>query len=241
MKLALARVALIAPLLVAGCGSTAHSRAASREPLLDVVARIADDAPTVTAGSLSIRTSEHRVALRAGCPVSVELSSDMDAGEFDPMLEARPCDGRPEETRQSDMLSDGELLPRLELMPERDGEWVLLVGDEQGRAGSYRLVVRRIFEREVLVGQGDVEPTLTGFELPASLFCPLREGRRYRVDVTARGFPPHLVIAGPGMPVIESNDGSIEFVAARSGHAVVQVASLSFASGAFELRVVELW
>ena len=43
------------------------------------------------------------------------------------------------------------------------------------------------------------------------------------------------------MPVIDSNDGSAEFVAARSGHAVPQVASLSFASSAFELRVVELW
>lgn len=232
---------LAASLFVAGCSSTAPARVVSREPLLDVVAHIAEDAPTITAGGVSIRTSEHRVALHAGCPVSVELTSDMEAAELDLILEARPCDGRPDETRLSDMLSDGELLSRFELVPERDGEWILLVGDEQGRAGSYRIVVRRIFEREVLVAQDDVEPTLTGFELPANVFCPLREGRRYRVDVTARGFPPHLVIAGPGMPVIESNDRSIEFVAARSGHAVVQVASLSFASGPFELRVVELW
>lgn len=239
MKLTVLFVALAAT--CSSCASTSRAKPESREPLLNVSGRIADDAPRLSIGGTPIRIAEHRLALRAGAPVSVELSSDMDVLEFDPFLEARPLDGRPEETRQSDGASDFGLFPQLELVPERDGEWVLLVGDEEGRAGSYRLLVRRIFEREVFVAQGTVEPALTGFELPASLFCPLREGRRYRIDVTARGFPPHLVVAGPGMPVIESNDGSIEFVAARSGHAVVQVASLSVASGPFEARVLELW
>lgn len=239
MKRALLLVALAAT--IASCNSIGRAKPESREPLLEVSARIADDAPTVSIGGDRIRTAEHRVVLRAGRPVSVELTSDMGASEFDPLLEARPLDGTPGETLLSSDAAGLGLFSRLELMPERDGEWVLLVGDEQGRAGSYRLLVRRIFEREVFVAQGEVETAIGAVEQPASLFCPVREGRRYRVDVVARGFPAHLVAAAPGVTSIESNDGSIEFVAARSGHAVVQVASLSIASGAFELRVVELW
>lgn len=239
MKLAVLFVALGATF--SSCNSPGRARPESREPLLEVAARIAEDAPTLTIGEAPIRVAEHRVALRAGRPVSVELTSDMDSSEFDPLLEARPLDGRPGETRRNNDAVGLGLSARLELVPERDGEWLLLVGEAQGRTGTYQLLVRRIFEREVFVAQGEVSASISGLELPASLFCPVREGRRYRVEVTARGFPPHLVAAAPGVTSIESNDGSIEFVAARSGHAVVQVASLSFASGPFEVRVVELW
>lgn len=241
MKFAFALVAIVAPFVGASCSSTAAGKPESRAPLLDAAGKIAADAPTVMVGGSAIRTAEHRVALRAGCLVSVELSSEAEWSEFDPLLEVRPLDGRPTETRRSNSAADSGRSARLELLPERDGEWSLLVGDARGRAGSYRLRVRRIFEREVFVAHGEVQPSVSGLEAPVSLFCPVREGRRYRVDVAANGFPPHLVAAAPGVATTECNDASLEFVAARSGHAVVQVASLSLASGPFEVRVLELW
>jgi len=93
------------------------------------------------------------------------------------------------------------------------------------RQGDEAAVLRRI-------------PTPSVAQPVAPIFAQLEDGG---TSLHRLPLPPHLVVAGPGMSVIESNDGSIEFVAARSGHAVVQVASLSVASGPFEARVLELW
>lgn len=208
-------------------------------PLLSVTGSIDADAPKLRIREQLIPYAEHRLVLHEARPVRVTLTSDDES--FDTILECRPVDGRPEETLRNDDAAGLGTGSRIDLLPTRDGEWTLLVGDAQGRLGSYRLEVARIFERVVFGANGVANGSATGTEPRATFFCPIVAGRRYRVDVQADGFPPHLALRAPGMGETTSNEGRIEFLAARTGQAIAQVASLSLAHGPFRVTVTELW
>lgn len=231
----------LAVVLAASCASGNKGRRPARDPapLLVVTGAVAAGAPVLRVQGEDVPHFEHRVELAESQPVSVRLTSP--AAEFDPILECRPVDGRPDETLRNDDARGLGTGAQVELLPQRSGTWILCVGDARGRLGPYRLEVVPILEREVLRAVGAAPAAVTGSETPATFFCPLVATRRYRVVVAAEGFPPHLALAAPGMEQVASNERSIEFVAARSGQAVVQVASLSLASGAFVLTVIELW
>lgn len=234
----LAATVLLAGALAA-CGASRAARERSLEPSLVVSGSLAEDAPVMQVHGASIRYAQHAIELRAQAPVRVSVTSPSD--EFDPILECRPVDGRPDETlrsNDSEELGDGA---QLDIVPVRDGTWLVYVGDAFGRPGPFELCVDPIHERAVLVAHGETEPALTGTEPPVSLFCQVVEGRRYRVRLEPSGFPAHLALAAPGVPGLETNERALEFRARRTGQAVMQVSSLSLASGAFELRVVELW
>lgn len=197
------------------------------------------NAPILQVRGNPIRYVVHEIRLAARQPVRVSLTSE--SSEFDPILECRPADGRPDETlrgNDSQALGDGA---QLDLLPLRDGPWLVYVGDALGRPGPYRLQVERIEQRTVFTASAEVAPALTGTEPPVSLFTQVFAGRRYRVEVDPTGFPAHLALAAPGVAALESNALSLEFEARRTGQVVMQVSSLSLANGPFTLRVTELW
>lgn len=231
----------LASVLAAACASGSNGRKPVRDPapLLVVTGAVAAGAPVLHVQGEHVPHVEHRVELAEAQPVAVTLTSA--AAEFDPILECRPLDGRPDETLRNDDARGLGTGARVELLPQRPGTWILCVGDARGRLGPYRLEVVPILEREVLRAVGTAPAAVTGTETPATFFCPLVTGRRYRIVVATEGFPPHLTLAAPGMEQAASNQRSIEFTAARSGQAIVQVASLSLASGPFMLVVTELW
>lgn len=239
--------ALPSLLLLGACGLCAcgllpgrvHERPAAPAVLLDVKGALAEDQPTVQVRGTAIRFAEYLLQLKAGQPVRVTLTSD--DPRFDPILECRPADGRPNETVRCNNAEGLGWGARLDLTPARDGDWIVYVGDADGRAGPFHLQAERIAERPVFDGHGTVSEAKTGTEPPVSFFCPVVAGRRYRVTVAAKGFPAHLALAAPGVPAQTSNANRLEFTAARSGQAVLQVSSLSLASGPFDLCVTELW
>ena len=231
----------LAAVLAAACASGDKGRRAARDPapLLVVAGAVAAGAPVLRVQGEDVPYVEHRIQLEREQPVAVTLTSADE--DFDPILECRPVDGRPDETLRNDDARGLGAGARVELLPGRSGTWILCVGDVRGRLGSYRLEVVPILEREVLRALGTASAAATGAEVPATFFCPIVAGRTYRVVVEASGFPSHLAIAAPGLEQIVSNEPRIEFTAARTGQAVVQVASLSLASGPFTLVVTELW
>lgn len=234
-------VCLVLVFALAACASGDRARRPVRDPkpLLVVSGAIAAGAPVLRVQGAEIPYAEHRIELVLDQPVAVTLTSA--DGEFDPILECRPVDGRPDETLRNDDARGLGNGAQLQLLPIRTGTWILCVGDARGRHGPYRLEVVPILERQVLRALGTVPAAATGAEAPATFFCPIVAGRTYRVGVEATGFPPHLAIAAPGLEQAESNEARIEFTAARTGQAVVQVASLSLANGPFTLVVTELW
>lgn len=231
----------LASLAFGSCATDAPVAATPRADaaLLSVTGSIGADAPKLRIREQLVPYAEHRLVLHEARPARVTLTSQ-DEG-FDTILECRPVDGRPEETLRNDDATGLGTGSRIDLLPTRDGEWTLLVGDAQGRLGSYRLEVARIFERVVFRSNGVANGSATGTEPRATFFCPIVAGRRYRVDVEADGFPPHLAVGAPGMGETTSNEGRIEFLAARTGQAIAQVASLSLAHGPFRVTVTELW
>lgn len=236
-----AAVFLIGLLALASCATGVPVAQAPRAeaPLLSTTGSIGADAPKLRIREQLVPYAEHRLVLHEARPVRVTLTSS-DEG-FDTMLECRPVDGRPEETLRNDDAAGLGTGSKIDLLPTRDGEWTLLVGDVQGRLGSYRLEVTRIFERVVFRASGVAKGSATGTEPRATFFCPIVAGRRYRVDIQADGFPAHLAVGAPGLGETTSNDGRIEFLAARTGQAIAQVASLSLANGPFRVTFTELW
>lgn len=231
---------VLAAVLAAACAASRKARRPVRDhnPLLVVSGAITADAPLLRVQGAEIPYVEHRIELTLDQPVAVMLTSA--DKEFKPILECRPVDGTPDETMRMDARGLGNGA-RVDLLPTRSGTWILCAGDESGRHGTYRLEVVPILEREVLRALGTAPAAAPGANLPATFFCPIFAGRTYRVAVRAIGFPPHLAIAAPGIEQTVSNDAHIEFTAARTGQAVVQVASLSLANGPFTLVVTELW
>lgn len=226
-------------LLAFACSSVEHADAPAAFARVEIGGEIADDAPTLQVQGNAIRYVVHEVRLEARQPVRVSLTSD--SGEFDPILECRPVDGRPDETlrgNDSQALGNGA---QLDLLSLRAGTWLVYVGDAFGRPGPYRLAIERIVERTVFTAEAAVSPALTGTEAPVSLFTQVFAGRRYRVEVVPTGFPAHLALAAPGVASLETNDLELEFEARRTGQVVMQVSSLSLANGSFTLRVTELW
>ena len=230
---------LLCAALAFACRSSEGTKRPASAVSVDLRGEIPENAPTLQVREVPIRYVLHEVELEARQPVRVSLTSDSD--EFDPILECRPAHGRPDETlraNDSQALGDGALL---ELLPLRSGRWLVYVGDAQGRPGPYRLSVEPIVERTVFSATGEVASALTGTEPPVSLFAQVFAGRRYRVDVLPTGFPAHLALAAPGVAELATNGLSLEFEARRTGQVVMQVSSLSLASGSFALRVTELW
>lgn len=232
---------LLAASTLTACAAGDGSRRKPRNPapLLVASGTIAEGAPVLRVQGTDLPHAEHRVSLQHQQPVRVTATSADE--DFDPILECRPVDGVPDETLRNDDARGLGNGAQVELLPTRDGPWILSVGDARGRRGTYRLEVVPILEREVLRALGTAPASVTGTEAPATFFCPIVAGRRYRIAVAAEGFPPHLALAAPGSEQAASNECSIEFTAARSGQAVVRVASLSLASGSFALTVTELW
>ncbi|MFM1874100.1 MAG: hypothetical protein RL398_3522 [Planctomycetota bacterium] len=206
---------------------------------LDVVGKVAEGAPKLHVRSEQIPYAEHKIALAAGRPVRLTvLGLDED---FDPILECRPIDGAPNETLRNDDKRGLGQGAQVEVLPLRDGEWLVHVGDAHARYGGYRLTVEPIVSREVFTGHGEVASAKTGTEPPVTMFCSILAGRSYRIAVDATGFAPHLAFAGPGAAQAATNDGQATFVAPVSGQLVVQVSSLGLASGEFTLTVTEVW
>ena len=237
MKRGLA-LALCAALAFA-CRSNERTNAPVEAVRVDTRGEIPEGAPTLQVRDVPIRYVLHEITLEARQPVRVSLTSD--SAEFDPILECRPADGRPDETlrgNDSQALGNGA---QLDLLPLRSGPWLVYVGDANGRPGPYRLQVERIEQRTVFTASAEVAPALTGTEPPVSLFTQVFAGRRYRVEVDPTGFPAHLALAAPGVAALESNALALEFEARRTGQVVMQVSSLSLANGPFTLRVTELW
>lgn len=230
-------------LLCAAFTFACRSSEGTRRPVdvarVDVRGEIVENAPTLQVQGVPIRYALHEIELDARQPVRVSLTSD--SAEFDPILECRPADGRPDETlrgNDSQALGNGA---QLDLLPLRSGPWLVYVGDAEGRPGPYRLQIERIAERTVFTASAEVAPALTGTEPPVSLFTQVFAGRRYRVEVVPTGFPAHLALAAPGVEALQSNALALEFEARRTGQVVMQVSSLSLANGPFTLRVTELW
>lgn len=235
----MSRLVLLCVLSLAACSSTESVREPEPPRRIELVGELAESAPTLHVQGNPIRYAVHELTLEAQRPVRVSLTSE--SAEFDPILECRPVDGRPDETlRGNDSLALGNGA-QLDLLPVRGGLWLVYVGDAQGRPGPYRLHVERIVERTVFTAEAAVSPALTGTETPVSLFTQVFAGRRYRVDVTPEGFPAHLALAAPGVAALETNTLALEFEARRTGQVVMQVSSLSLANGPFTLRVTELW
>ncbi|MCY3002265.1 MAG: hypothetical protein NTV21_10725 [Planctomycetota bacterium] len=230
---------LLCTALAFACRSSEGTRRSVDVARVDVRGEIVESAPTLQVQGVPIRYAVHEIELDARQPVRVSLTSDSE--EFDPILECRPADGRPDETlrgNDSQALGNGA---QLDLLPLRSGPWIVYVGDAHGRPGPYRLQIERIAERTVFTASAEVAPALTGTEPPVSLFTQVFAGRRYRVEVVPTGFPAHLALAAPCVEALQSNALALEFEARRTGQVVMQVSSLSLANGPFTLRVTELW
>jgi hypothetical protein len=197
------------------------------------------DAPVLMVRGVATRYARHEVPLTANRLMRVHLKSPQK--EFDPIIECRPVDGAPNEVVRCDNVRGLGDDAQLDLLPARAGAWLIYVGDAKGRPGPYQLDIEPVAERRILQASGTVEEALTGTEHPATVICPVQAGRRYRAKVSAHGFPPYFLVAGPGAAPARAADDEVIFPAARSGQAVLQVSSLSLASGGFEVEVVELW
>lgn len=250
---------LIASLTLAGCagapadaGSASNSVTASLaavkrdlaadSPPLDRCASIAEDAPSLMVDGRRLRYRRHEIALRAGKLVRVQVVAQ-DPEKFDPLMECRAADAAPNEVVRCEDVPDLGNGVRLDLLPERDGIWYVHVGDEQNRTGDYRLQIVPVKERRIFSASGTVSRALTGTEKPVTLFCQTQAGRRLRVRIAAKDFPPYALVGEPGVatPRRVPESGELVFTSARTGQIVIQVSSLSLASGRFDAEVTELW
>ena len=208
---------------------------------LDEKAELKADAPVLVVDRKPIRYHRHDVALKANRLTRVRVTA-ANPEAFDPLMECRPADGAPNEVVRCEDFSELGNGVQLDLLPERDGVWYLYVGDEQSRPGAYRIEVFPVRERRIFSASGEVSRALTGTEKPVTMFCQVQEGRRYRVRVSAKDFPPYALVGAPGAAAVRAPEsGEVIFTAGRSGQAVLQVSSLSLASGAFSAEVAELW
>lgn len=232
-----ATLAVSIVLLAAGCSSP--KRSTERTVLLDEIGTVHANGPYLMRHERRTPYTEHRLMLREAQPVRVTvISRDQ---EFDPILECRPVDGAPGETLQNQNARGQGTVAQLDLLPARDGVWLLCVGDANGRAGDYRIDVTRLLQRSVFHAKDQSRPAFDAAESRPAFFCAIVEGRRYRVAVEASDFPPYVSLEAPGMAETTSNTGVAEFVALRTGQAIIRVASLSEACGPFDLRVAEIW
>lgn len=233
--------------LLSGCvagDTTAQSgskSAAVAAPTLNLVGELQADAPVLRVRGHALRYALHVVNLPAHRLTRVRVTA-VDPQQFDPLIECRAQDGAPDEVVRCEDFSALGNGVQLDLLPERAGPWLIYVGDEQGRTGQYKLEVAPVAERSIYRAQGRTVEALTGTEKPATLFCQLQAGRRYRATITAKDFPPHFLIGVAGGPTVRvPESGELSFLAPQSGQAVLQVSSLSLASGPFTIEVVELW
>lgn len=236
--------AVCAAFALAGCAGEAVSGKVAGfvgSSTLDTTGEVRADAPVLTVRGQALRYALHEVSLPAGRLTRVRVTA-VDPRSFDPLMECRAKDAAPNEVVRCEDFSELGNGVQLDLLPSRPGPWLIYVGDEQGRPGAYRIEVFPVAERRIYTATGRVSEALTGTEKPVTLFCQVQSGRRYRATVSAAGFPPYFLVGAPGAaPIRAPQSGEVTFTAARSGQVVLQVSSLSLASGDFSVDVVELW